>query len=598
MLNLFKKKNVVKGASAGRSFSLGIQMKISMAMGCVVLLLLIIAGIALGIVSDNLVMNRSFVASIDGLSKQVSDVSTSMGEILERQQAQQVKFSHEQAQLSQERLDRQSSLAARILSAQEAMAAVDRQANLIIYDGEPYAVVAAEIASLKQELESFLELPVMAEVDADILKMAQRASRGYLQTYDEVRALDEENVSLSQQVELVQQAQEIGTSLRNRLGVLREDIKRLLDEKAALEKKAYEQQRLAAQEAGQKTLGTVLENQAGIGKTIQHHASEMNTIISFLLNKRRLMIVFAIASLVVAVIFSLVIGRAISRPLVRAVQIAQGIASGDLNQRVDITGRDEVGQLGASMAIMIEKLRNNRENIESSAINLTEVAATVSASLQEVSASMEEINGMTQQNVMKARSTEEMTTETKNSAESGKKQVGEMVFTMGEVHDASKEIAKTIQEINNIAFQTNLLALNAAVEAAHAGEMGQGFAVVAEEVRRLAYRCSDAAKNTTALIDGPMKKIGYASEVAEKMAASLDTIHVQISKMAMLVSEIVVASEHQAAGIGQINSGLSQIDRAAQGLVAESNGLMASLDHTDGEIENSPANDIPQLKGS
>lgn len=586
MLNLFKQKDSTKGAPSGRSFSLGIQMKIYLAMGCVALLLLVIAGIALGIVSDNLTMNRSFVANIDVLSNQVEKVSTSMGEILERQQAQQVKFSHEQERLSDERLARQSSMSARILSVQEAMAAVDRQANLIIYDGELYSVVAAEIASLKQELESFLELPVMSEVDADILKKAKRASRGYLQTYDDVRVLDEENVSLSQQIELVQQAQEIGASLRSRFGALREDIKRLSDEKAALEKKANEQKRLAAQEDGQKTLGIVLENQAGIGKNIQHHASEMNDIIRFLLNKRRVMILFAIVSLAVAVIFSLVIGRAISRPLVRAVQIAKGIASGDLNQHVDITGNDEIGQLGSSMAIMIKQLRNNREKVEESAINLTEVAATVASSLEEVSASMEEINGMTQQNVMKARSTEEMTSEAKNSATSGKSQVGEMVATMGEVRNASNEIAKTIQEINNIAFQTNLLALNAAVEAAHAGEMGQGFAVVAEEVRRLAFRCSDAAKNTTALIDGPMKKIGYASEVAEKMAASLDVIHTQISNMATLVSEIVVASEQQAAGIGQINTGLNQIDSAAQGLVGQSSELMASLDTTHENAEN------------
>lgn len=557
---------------------LGLRGKIFGAMGCVCFLLILIAGVSVKIITDNLEVSKKLVERGQALSTKVDSVGSTIKQNLTAQKDRQVQFANERDVVGKERLAKQVSLYQRIMDLQTAMGSVDRNANKIIINSDPYSVVAKEVDALKVVLDAFFSMPELTTIDEKKVKSASRASRAYLGTYDEVKALDEENVSMTQQIDKVKRAQEIGVALQERVTLLVDEIKSQAQMTIAQENEAAKIDLEQALAEDEKTLSEILASQDEIRRNVAEDVKENSLLEGFLLAKRRELLVMALVALVIGAAFSIAIVTMITRPVLRAVKIAKGIAEGDLEQVVDISGVDEMGQLGNSLTIMLNNLRTNRTEIESSVRSLDEVACAVSSSLEEISASMSEINGTTQLNVQKAKMTDEMSGEAKNNAEEGKVKMGEMVETIAAVQSASREIAKTIKTINDIAFQTNLLALNAAVEAAHAGEQGKGFAVVAEEVRRLAARCSDAANETTALLDGPLKKIGVAVEVANKTATAFDSIYDNVNAMGSLVSEIVLGSEMQAVGIKQINSGLVQIDNAAQGLAGQTDQLTATLD--------------------
>ncbi|MBA3015973.1 MAG: HAMP domain-containing protein [Proteobacteria bacterium] len=557
---------------------LGLRGKIFGAMGSVCVLLIVIAGISVKIITENLEVSKKLVERGETLSAKVESVGETVKQNLTAQKERQVQFANERDVVGQERLTKQVSLYQQILNLQTAMGAVDRNANKIIINSDPYSVVAKEVAALTTVLDEFFAMPDLATLDEKKVKGTSRAAKAYLGTYGEVKALDEENVSMTQQIDKVKRAQEIGVTLQERVTSLVEDMKNQAQATIQRENELATVDLKQALAVDEKTLADILASQDEIRKNVAQDVKENSTLEGFLQAKRRELVVMAMVALAVGVVFSIAMVTMITRPVLRAVKIAKGIAAGDLEQEVDITGDDEIGQLGNSMTIMIDNLRTNRAEIEASVHSLDEVACSVSSSLEEISASMSEINGTTQLNVQKARMTDEMSGEAKQNAEEGKATMSEMVQTIAAIQAASREIAKTIKTINDIAFQTNLLALNAAVEAAHAGEQGKGFAVVAEEVRRLAGRCSDAANETTVLLEGPLKKIGVAVEVANKTALAFDSIYDNVNAMGSLVSEIVLGSEMQAAGIKQINSGLAQIDSAAQGLTGQTDQLTCTMD--------------------
>lgn len=558
--------------------NLGLRAKIYIAMGLLCVLIALIAGLSLMIITENLDVSKSLVRRGQILSQRVEAVGATIARTLTEQQERQVDSANDREVLFQERLTKQVGLYQLLLRMEAAMAAVDRNANRIIIDSEPYAVVAKEIDAMKEATKIFFALPDLAVIEEKKVKGASRAVRAYLGTYDEVKALDEENVSMTQQIDKVKRAQEMGAIVRERVTGLVEEIKRRAEETIDKENREAETKMELAQAQDQETLAGILKNQDEIRQSVATDVQANSSLEEFLLAKRRNLVVMALVALALGMVFSVAIVTMITRPVLRAVAIAKGIAEGDLAQTVDISGNDEIGQLGHSLTIMIDNLRTNREEIEMSVRSLDEVASTVSSSMEEISASMSEINGTTHLNVQKAQMANEMSNEAKITTEEGKIRMGEMVSTINDIKSASQEIAKTIKTINDIAFQTNLLALNAAVEAAHAGEQGLGFAVVAEEVRRLASRCSEAANDTTVLLEGPLKKIGMAVEVAGKTASALDTIYDKVSAMGSLVDDIVVGSEMQAAGIRQISNGMTQIDSAAQGLAGQTDHLSSTLD--------------------
>jgi methyl-accepting chemotaxis protein len=152
----------------------------------------------------------------------------------------------------------------------------------------------------------------------------------------------------------------------------------------------------------------------------------------------------------------------------------------------------------------------------------------------------------------------------KIGAEKGSQQMSEMINAVNEINKASHSIGDVIKVIDDIAFQTNLLALNAAVEAARAGQHGKGFAVVAEEVRHLATKSAEAAKNTGELIVNSIKKAKFGAEIAQETAASLEEIVSGINESNQIIADIAKSSAEQSLGIGEINSGIDQVAHIVQ----------------------------------
>jgi methyl-accepting chemotaxis protein len=211
-----------------------------------------------------------------------------------------------------------------------------------------------------------------------------------------------------------------------------------------------------------------------------------------------------------------------------------------------------------------EQIANASDQVASASQSLAEGATEQAAGLEETSSSMEEMASMTKQNADNAQQANGLAQESNTMAAEGIDAICQMNDTMGLIQKSSDETAKIIKVIDDIAFQTNLLALNAAVEAARAGEAGKGFAVVAEEVRNLAMRSAEAAKNTTAMIEESVANAKQGAAITEKAAGSLEQILVSVGKTVEVVGEIAAASQEQSQGIDQINSAITQMDKITQ----------------------------------
>ena len=209
-------------------------------------------------------------------------------------------------------------------------------------------------------------------------------------------------------------------------------------------------------------------------------------------------------------------------------------------------------------------IASQSNNAASSSQIMAKGAAEQADGLEETSSSMEEMSSMTKQNADNSAQANQLAAEANRAASEGAEAMTRMRDAINDIQTSSEETSKIIKVIDEIAFQTNLLALNAAVEAARAGEAGKGFAVVAEEVRNLAMRSAEAAKNTSAMIEESVKNANNGVVITEEVGKSLETINVSISKVATLVDEISTASAEQAKGIEQINAGLTQIDQVTQ----------------------------------
>ena len=195
---------------------------------------------------------------------------------------------------------------------------------------------------------------------------------------------------------------------------------------------------------------------------------------------------------------------------------------------------------------------------------LSQGATEQAASVEELTASIGQVADQTKDNAINANQANELAVTAKNNAETGNQHMQEMLRSMEAINESSANISKIIKVIDEIAFQTNILALNAAVEAARAGQHGKGFAVVAEEVRNLAARSANAAKETTALIEGSIQKVSEGTRIATGTAQSLEQIVTGVSKAANLVGDIAAASNEQASAIAQINKGVEQVSQVVQ----------------------------------
>ena len=260
----------------------------------------------------------------------------------------------------------------------------------------------------------------------------------------------------------------------------------------------------------------------------------------------------------------------------RKESLARTIASGDLTENVDLTSEKDA--LGHALGQMTEGLRKivtyinaagielqaNAEELSSASETLSQGSIEQAASLEEISSSIAEISAQTKSNAENASQANNLAQSSSENAARGYAEVQSSVLAMQGITNASTEISKIIKVIDDIAFQTNLLALNAAVEAARAGQYGKGFAVVADEVRNLASRSSQAAKETTDLIDDAGKKIESGIAAVQHTAKSFEAILSSAQKVADLLSKISIATNEQAQGIAQVSKALMEIDQVTQ----------------------------------
>jgi methyl-accepting chemotaxis protein len=265
-----------------------------------------------------------------------------------------------------------------------------------------------------------------------------------------------------------------------------------------------------------------------------------------------------------SVLVSFFTARLITRPVRETMEVIQTIAEGDLTQEIELTSRDEIGQLAQSVNTMRMRMGETVGQSVVMSQSLSEAASEQAASLEETSSSLEEMTSMTKQNAGHAAEANNLMAAAQQIIEKANISMNELTGSMKEIATGSEETQKIVKTIDEIAFQTNLLALNAAVEAARAGEAGAGFAVVAEEVRNLAMRAAESAKNTSSLIENIVKKIKNGEKLVGVSNEAFKEIMGSSTKVVKLIAEIAAASQEQSHGIDQINRAVSEMNGLTQ----------------------------------
>lgn len=274
----------------------------------------------------------------------------------------------------------------------------------------------------------------------------------------------------------------------------------------------------------------------------------------------------------------------------------QQLAGGDLTFRV--SPRDErdalrsaLQALGNDLNAMVGQIQAAGEQIACGSTQVADASQSLSqgatetaSSLEEIAASMTEITAQIHASADNAGRATTLAGEARLAADKGNAQVGEMITAIRDIGNSGKNILRIIKVIDEIAFQTNLLALNAAVEAARAGVHGKGFAVVAEEVRNLAARSANAAKETAELIEGTVSRTERGIEVADQTGTALQEIVRVVDQVSQLVTEIATASREQSEGVAQTSQGLSQIDQVTQQNTANAEEIAAAAEELSSQV--------------
>ncbi len=285
-----------------------------------------------------------------------------------------------------------------------------------------------------------------------------------------------------------------------------------------------------------------------------------------------------VAVLLLSLLAWIGIRRILLHPLSYLISHIRGIAAGDLTQALEVHSRNEMGMLADSLREMQHSLTGTVHTVRQTADSIfsgaTEIAAGNSdlssrteqqaSALEQTAASMEQLTATVKQNAENARQARQLALSASETAQKGGKVVANVVSTMHEIAGSSQKIADITGVIDGIAFQTNILALNAAVEAARAGEQGRGFAVVAGEVRSLAQRSAQAAKEIKGLIDDSVNRVEVGSTLVESAGETMSEIVNAVTRVTDIMGEISSASDEQSRGIDQVGEAVADMDRTTQ----------------------------------
>ncbi|WP_353980343.1 methyl-accepting chemotaxis protein [Salinicola endophyticus] len=304
-------------------------------------------------------------------------------------------------------------------------------------------------------------------------------------------------------------------------------------------------------------------------------------------NLRLLIIGSIVLATLLAGLLTLWLIRGVMTPLGKARQLATALSEGRLDTHIEVTCQDEFGDMLRDLTTMQARLtqvvtavRHNAESVQQAADEIAQGTDDLNrrtqeqaASLEQTAASMDEITATVRHNADNSSQADSLVDEVSLRAQQGGVVAKQAMQAMSEINESSQRISSIVGLIDNIAFQTNLLALNASVEAARAGEQGRGFAVVAGEVRTLAGRSADAAKEIKDLVKESVEKVGSGTRLVDDAGNALNEIVEGVKRVNDLMGEIAVASREQSQGIDQVNQAVSQMDTATQqnaGLVDQS----------------------------